>query len=144
LCIYELSSERHADVTILAIAGELDLSVADEIESLVNKTILAGRAIVDLTHCTYIDSTVLSVFVRLTARHDEHFAMVVPLGSKSRRIFEVTQLVGTLPVYADRVAAVRRPALLNEMNLAGAQVVARSYHANESALHGGAHDIRTA
>src|ERR1700722_7483203 len=93
--------------TVLDFHGELDLSVSEEVEALMVRMLSLGPTVVDLSRCEYIDSTVLTTFVRMTARFYELFPLVISPSGAIRRIFEITGLGSALPVFADRIAALQ-------------------------------------
>lgn len=105
-CTYALVHEREDWAEIVSAFGELDLSVADDLQSTIDHHMCGGLPlVVDLEFCEYLDSTILRVFVR-TARSSRHrVGFVVPRSARVRRIFEMTQLDSALPVHADRSEA---------------------------------------
>lgn len=90
------------DVEVVHVFGDLDLSVSDEFELTV-LTLAAQRhvpaVIVDLTGCNYLDSSILNATVRIFRRLNDRFAVVVPYGNPTRRIFSVVRLDRVLPMY---------------------------------------------
>jgi anti-anti-sigma factor len=92
--------EQLGDVTIVVTSGELDLSVSDALAERIAS--IDGHAVVSLADCTYIDSTILTVLVRSTNARNGKLAVVLPVGHRLRRIFEIANVshilnvVGTL------------------------------------------------
>ncbi len=89
------------DMEVVHVFGDMDLACADELESL-----LVGLAsqkhepavVVNLTACHYLDSTILTVFVRASKALGPRFALVVPSASAVRRIFQIVGLDRVLQI----------------------------------------------
>jgi anti-anti-sigma factor len=80
--------------------GEYDLSQKEAIASLFEALRPDGPAVIDLTKCTYVDSTFLSELVKLRQRFKEHpITLVGASGSVMRvlrlghfnRLFEIPE-----------------------------------------------------
>ena len=83
-------------IRILPIAGELDMSNSDKLESAIGDAIDAKRPlIIDLTALHYCDSTVLNVLIREHKKSEGRIQVVLPSTSKLRRVFEL--------LYFDRI-----------------------------------------
>ncbi|MGR6320180.1 STAS domain-containing protein [Micromonospora soli] len=62
--LWQWRSEERADRTVVILAGELDVSSADELRRRLAATIRVRPVVdVDLRGLTFIDSTILSVFI---------------------------------------------------------------------------------
>ncbi|HTU71041.1 MAG TPA: STAS domain-containing protein [Candidatus Baltobacteraceae bacterium] len=82
---------------ILVIDGELDIAVAGRFAELIEKQLEGSRpVIVDLTACTYLDSTILNVLVRAANAAPERVGVIVPLESRVRKLFKITSLEAPL------------------------------------------------
>jgi anti-anti-sigma factor len=101
----------HSDgIAIVALRGEHDLGTAPEIT---RKLTLAGadrNLLVDLTACTFLDSTVISALLRVSNRLHERgglVSLVIPKGRHQavRSIFELMSIERLLPVHETRTAA---------------------------------------
>ena len=97
--------ERRDDGTVLSVHGEVDLASSPELETLIGETDARALLVLDLSACTYLDSSALSVFVRTYKARSERFAVVVPPGARIRRLFALTKLDEVLTVVPDRAAA---------------------------------------
>jgi anti-anti-sigma factor len=97
--------ERRAEGTILSVHGEVDVASSPQLEAMIAETDPKGRLVVDLSGCTYLDSSVLTVFVRIYKARAERFALVIPLDARIRRLFTLTKLDEVLTVVPDRAAA---------------------------------------
>ena len=97
--------ERRDGGTVLSVRGEVDLASSPELENLIGETDPGALLVLDLSACTYLDSSALSVFVRAYKARSERFTVVVPPGARIRRIFELTKLDEVLAVLPDRAAA---------------------------------------
>jgi anti-anti-sigma factor len=84
----------------VALDGEYDLSQKEAIASLFEALRPDGPAVIDLTKCTYVDSTFLSELVKLRQRFKEHpITLIGASGSVMRvlrlvhfnRLFEIPE-----------------------------------------------------
>jgi anti-sigma B factor antagonist len=94
---FRIDEERHGpDTVLLAIHGDADLHVADELGGRVSQVIDDGASavVVDLSGVTFLDSMALGILLtglrRLRARGGR-LRVVAPRG-EIRRIFEITLL----------------------------------------------------
>lgn len=90
---------EEADATIVAATGELDLSscgiLAEALEGLNG----ASCVVVDLSRCTFIDSSGLAVLVRYANQSEEiQQTLRVRVSQQIRRIFDITRLAERLHV----------------------------------------------
>ena len=86
--------DRSSDAEILHVFGEVDLANASEFATAING--LAGNGstfVVDLTGCTYMDSSGLRVLVTAHNAHGPKMRLAVPESGSVRRIFELTNLL---------------------------------------------------
>jgi anti-sigma B factor antagonist len=107
-----LTMERSSDgpVEFLAVIGEIDMASASPVISALNKAVgdCDKPVVVDLTGVEFMDSTGLALLLnarRRLARRDMGFA-VVCVDGQVHRVFENTELIGTLKVRPDRESAV--------------------------------------
>jgi anti-sigma B factor antagonist len=97
---------------ILTPRGDVDVLTAPALGRRLLSLIDAGRTqmIVDLSKVTFMDSTGLGVLLdalrHLTSRHGK-LALVCPT-ERLMRPFQVSGLVGYLPIFSSREAALRR------------------------------------
>jgi anti-anti-sigma factor len=83
---------RHS-AQVVRVMGELDISEAPIFESTIRQHVVAERSlVVDLSDCSYIDSTVISVFVRMSRTLGEALSVVAKPGTSIERIFRITNL----------------------------------------------------
>ncbi len=102
--LLRLTKLRLADgVTEIEVDGELDLSVADQLETVIDEA-GPGRMLIDLSRCTFIDSTGIAVILRAQRRREEDGGQIVAHSPSDQvlRIFRVTGLAGNGLVFADR------------------------------------------
>jgi stage II sporulation protein AA (anti-sigma F factor antagonist) len=100
----DLTERRLAEgLTEIEVDGELDLSVADQLQEAIDQA-GPGTTLIDLRHCTFIDSTGIAVILRAhRKRRDEGGRVVVhSLSSPAQRLFTVTGLIDDGLVFADR------------------------------------------
>jgi anti-anti-sigma factor len=87
-------------IRVVDIRGEVDIATADALgEQLDEAADGADFVIASLAECPYIDSSGLRVLVRLSNELGESFAVVVPPGTQTRRIFDITGLAHQMDVF---------------------------------------------
>lgn len=98
---FRASSERLADETrIVRVRGELDLYTAPEFERALELEGAAdGRLVVDLSECTFIDSTGLGILVAADRHTGGNSLLIVGSGMEVLRAFEVSALDRHLTLY---------------------------------------------
>jgi anti-anti-sigma factor len=100
-----LVHERLNDVDIIHVMGEADLSSAAELEAACVASARQQRElVVDLWDCTYLDSSILAVIVRLHRRYDPHFSIVLNSSGIVQRIIKISGLDALLPLRSERLA----------------------------------------
>lgn len=81
---------------MLHVSGELDISNSKDFESAVTSAepgIGPERLLViDLTGCTFLDSTALQVVIRAHQRQGDRLRVIVPEAGMIHRIFKITNL----------------------------------------------------
>ena len=103
----EHSSTDH--VELLEVSGEIDIASAQRLMTGLNEAVgdCEKPVVVDLSDVDFMDSTGLALLLnahRRLARRDKGFAIVCGDGPV-RRVFEITDMMGTLNVHEDRDAA---------------------------------------
>jgi anti-sigma B factor antagonist len=104
----EIALERSdANLVVLTVSGEHDLSTAPDLRRRLKSLIGEGDAIVvDLTPATFVDSTILGVILDACRRaQDAGLGFAVAHsngGSAVNRVLEVTGLKAELPVHTAR------------------------------------------
>jgi anti-anti-sigma factor len=108
--IARIVDERHGDVPIVTVEGEIDASNAPEIAGRM-RVALSNQAkvlIVDLTPTTYIDSAGINVLFRLGVELQERqqqLHVVVAATSPIARMLAIVGLDRAIPTHATREAA---------------------------------------
>jgi len=105
----EISPAPLGDVPGIALAGEVDIAVAKQVEAALDDGIRAsaGAFVVDLCDVEFLDSSGVSLLMRaraLLGREERELVVVCPSGPV-RRIFEVAGGLGLLAVFDTREAA---------------------------------------
>lgn len=100
--------------TVLAPTGELDLAVAPELESQLLAVPADVDLVLDLSSATFVDSVILSLFVRSARRHSDRGATLVLAAPAPivRRVLTTTRLDDVLRC-TETVAEAQR--LLDQM-----------------------------
>jgi anti-sigma B factor antagonist len=96
------------DIFVVSLAGEHDLYTAPKVEKELRRVIAAGARItvVDLTATTFLDSTMLHVFLRARSElRDGARLLLVTNGATVKRAFEVSGVDRFFDFYPSRRAA---------------------------------------
>jgi anti-sigma B factor antagonist len=96
-------------VELLLVEGEIDIATAPRLLGALNEVVPEAlkSLIVDLTSVAFMDSTGLALLInasRRMTRQSKGFAVICPPGPLLR-VFELTDMVDTLNVRADRESA---------------------------------------
>ncbi|MGV9213081.1 STAS domain-containing protein [Micromonospora sp. RB23] len=98
-------AERDGGVACLRLAGELDLSTADELAAAIDRLSAAGerRVLLDLTELTFCDSTGMAVFVRgdNQATADGGWLRITGASGRVERVLRITGLAEVLRYVPD-------------------------------------------
>jgi anti-sigma B factor antagonist len=109
------ASELEGGIRLLKVDGELDLSTSTQLEGPLEEAVSSDEAavLVDLTDCTFIDSTGIAMIVRAWQRVDAAAGnggkgglVLCCQNEQVRRVLEVTGLENSLRVFATRDEAV--------------------------------------
>jgi anti-anti-sigma factor len=107
--ILKLSEHRLPSGALeIAVDGELDLSVADQLREAIDRA-ECGPTLIDLARCTFIDSTGIAVVLRANQHYDGNGGGRIVLHSPSDqvlRVFTVTGLTGDGLIFPDREEAI--------------------------------------
>jgi len=99
----ELVDESLSWAEVLAVTGDLDIAAAPWFHEIVTSKLAGGLPlVVDLTACSYLDSTILNVLIRAANAAPDRVGVVVPLESRIRRIFSITGLEDALRLSGSR------------------------------------------
>jgi len=107
-----VEEEPRRGTALLAVFGDVDLHVADELGDRLVAMIERGATavVVDLSGVTFVDSQGLGALLRGTrtaSSSQAQLRLVVP-GGQIRRIFEITSLDDVFPLDASREEALAR------------------------------------
>lgn len=98
----EVTLETHAEGTsVVHVSGELDMATTPELEEVVESVDLAGRVVIDLTECGFLDSSAVRVLVG-TARSSEEAGgslSIVANDPGILRVLEIAAVDTMLPVH---------------------------------------------
>jgi anti-sigma B factor antagonist len=109
------ASELEGGVRLLEVNGELDLSTATQLQEPLEEAVSSPKAavLIDLSDCTFIDSTGIALVVRAWQRVDagagnggEGGLVLCCQNEQIRRVLEVTGLEHSLRVFQTRDEAV--------------------------------------
>ncbi len=118
---FEVRDQTEANgVRVLAVHGELDLQTVDELRRVLPERFsVTAPAVIDLTPCSFIDSSGISAIVASCrrAQGDGHPGLVVVAAPEGqvRKVLGLTGLDSHLPVFDSlktAVESVRRPPLV--------------------------------
>jgi len=102
--------ERRNDVSIATIEGELDASNVREIGERLRGLLTnhSTTLVVDLTETTYLDSAGINLLFELAGEltdRQQSLRLVVPGSTPILRMLTIAGLVGAIPTYETRAAA---------------------------------------
>jgi anti-sigma B factor antagonist len=107
---FETRTERVVDSTyIVSVAGEIDLFTGPPFSTALSGALDAGarQLIVDLSECTFMDSTGIGILVRVNERRN-HASKPVAVVTNHPNVLDVLQITGVdaiLRLYPSRSAA---------------------------------------
>jgi anti-anti-sigma factor len=97
-------AQERAFAAIVSLRGEHDLSTAEQVSQAIGS--VAGSVLVDLTDCTFVDSTVIGVLFALSQdlEREGHYLEVVvpPENSRVARTLELVRMRDVIVVHAVR------------------------------------------
>ena len=96
---------------MVELAGEHDISTAPLIDAAFARIDATGTTVVEFTHTSFIDSTIVGGLVK-RSRGGETLLLVVPRGSAVRRTLDLIGITGLLTTFETRDEALQ--ALLPE------------------------------
>jgi anti-sigma B factor antagonist len=102
--------EHHAPgLAVVSMRGEHDLSTAPELTYALEQAAAHSNVLVDLSECSFIDSSVIQALVK-TARvihgRGEELVLVIPPEQRQvARVAQMTHLAEIFPIHASRDAA---------------------------------------
>ncbi len=88
----------HGTHRLVNVCGDVDLGNAKELAATLDSASLGSPIVVDLSACSYLDSTGLSIFVRHERMRRRRTAIVAPPGNRTLHLLEITGLALTLNV----------------------------------------------
>jgi anti-anti-sigma factor len=102
----EVEIHEHVRTAIVTLRGEHDLTTRGHLAAVLAKAGEHPRVLVDLSECTFVDSSVISALVVAhthVVQRDGRLEVVVPTGaSTARRIVELTRLGEIMPIQSMR------------------------------------------
>ena len=91
---------------LIAVKGELDLSTCDRLKPAADEAVFGGRPLIlDLTGCTFIDSSGLRLVLQIAnglAEEEVPMAVVAAGESNVRKLFSLTAIDQTIPLFDTR------------------------------------------
>jgi anti-sigma B factor antagonist len=104
-----LSDEVRPEATIVAVAGELDVESAPQLDDHLTAAIAGEptRLVVDLSGVDFLDSTGLGVLIKAYARQRDRGAGFAVVASADRitKVFRITGMDASLSVHRDLESA---------------------------------------
>jgi anti-sigma B factor antagonist len=99
---FEVAVESRSGTTLVHVTGELDLATAPELQQALARRPRDTRLVIDLSECTFVDSSCVRVLVGAAREADQAGtkAGIVARESGVLRVLEITGL--------DRLASVHR------------------------------------
>jgi anti-sigma B factor antagonist len=92
---------------LVQVTGELDLATSGELEAALERMPAAGRIVIDLTDCDFLDSSGVRVLLAGATRSEAQGGRVVVVAPdpRIRRVLELTGVEDKLTVRETRAAA---------------------------------------
>jgi anti-anti-sigma factor len=106
----QIETSEDGEATVVRVDGELDMSTCAELEEALGGADLADRVVVDLSGCTFFDSSALRVLVE-RARAAEAAGGATALVTTDPGVLRVLEIATTetmLPVHDSLESAARR------------------------------------
>lgn len=99
--------QQRGNANLIDVREDLDIATASTLESaiVIAECTSASRIVVSLESCPYCDSSALAALIRSKKRLGDRLTIVVPIESRTRRIFDMTGLSAKLDVRTDVNAA---------------------------------------
>lgn len=114
---FDLERYDHG-IVVVTLRGEHDLATARRLQqTLAWWFSYSAAVIVDLSEATFIDSSILKVFV-MAKRDRQPIALVASPGGAPRRLFDLVRLDDAIPTYDTRMDAIARQGGFEEGALA--------------------------
>jgi anti-sigma B factor antagonist len=100
---------RQPDVALIRLRGEHDVATKQDLAEAFATASAQQNVVVDLSDCTFIDSTVIAAFFRARetlAQRGGRLELVIPLGAATvQRVARITALDKILPIHDTQHAA---------------------------------------
>jgi anti-anti-sigma factor len=95
-----------ASVAIVALRGEHDLSTQAEVAQALTRASEYPDVLVDLSACTFMDSSVIAALVRTSRSlesNDRRLELIIPVEANTvQRIAELTNIAALIPIHETR------------------------------------------
>jgi anti-anti-sigma factor len=102
------ATELRGHDAVVCVEGELDVYSKPQFEAvLMEARAIRPTVVVDLTSCTYADTTALTVLIKMNTTLKGRLRTVIPRENRIRRVFELTGLVERLGVVGTLDEAIR-------------------------------------
>ncbi len=97
-----MRSYSRGGALVFELCGEHDVSTIPQIEPAIANAIAdEPRIVFDLTECTYLDSSIVSMLLRSYKLLSKRMRIVAPASSQARRVLGVTQFDKYVKVFPD-------------------------------------------
>ena len=96
-------------LAVVSLQGEHDISTSESLAQALERAAANSNVLVDLSECTFVDSTVITILIRTSETvkaGGEQLVLVIPPAQRAiARIAEMTGLGHLMPLYESRDAA---------------------------------------
>jgi anti-anti-sigma factor len=98
---FDVTVSERANATVVDVVGELDLATVEGLESALEPVDVGSRLIIDLTRCTFLDSSAVRALVATARSADEAGGSLslVATDPGVLRVLEITAVDTMLPVH---------------------------------------------
>lgn len=93
---------------LVHVTGELDPASIGDLESAFARSDASGRVVLDLSECTFLDSSAIHVILAEAGKRgeDDGEVVIVAPGAGIRRLLEIAQVDRMVPIHASLADAV--------------------------------------
>ena len=97
---FSVTAHSSAGATVIAVAGEIDLTTSGELGAAVREHLAQGPVLLDLSGVSFLDSSgvhVIDSLVREAASNDQDLTISPELQDSVRNLLEITNMLDELP-----------------------------------------------
>ena len=93
-----MTVERVDGATVVHVVGELDLATTGQFEAAVRELGGQGKLVVDLSECTFLDSSAIRSLIAAGRAHEQEGISIVASQPSTLRVLEIASVDQVFPV----------------------------------------------